>query len=129
MREKLVLKDKRGFTILEALVALLILTIGLLGLLRVMPVGLKASRTGRDVTIATQLAQQKLDETRTTDWPATGTTSGNFGSEGYSNFEYILEIAAATNVNLREATVSVSWPAGASSQRTVALKTHMAKYD
>ncbi len=123
------LRNKRGFTVLEAMVALVILSLALLALLRVLPVGIKGSKLAEETTIATMLAQRKMEETRAKTWPLAG-GSGNFAGEGYPNFEYILGITIATPTTyLRELTVSVSWPAGASSQRTVALKTHVANYN
>ena len=64
---------KAGFTILEAMIALSILAVGLLGLLQALPAGLKASKLGEDMTVAVLLGQQKMEEARYSTWPpATG---------------------------------------------------------
>lgn len=55
-------KDKRGFTLLEIIFALAILTIGLVGVLALFPTGLRASKRGSDFTTATFLAQQMLEQ-------------------------------------------------------------------
>ncbi len=122
------LRNKRGFTVLEAMIALVILSMALLALLRVMPVGIKGSKLAEQTTIATMLAQKKIEETREKTWPLAG-GSGNFADDGYPNFDYVLEITSATPTTyLREVTVTVSWPAGVTPQRTVALQTHIANY-
>ena len=123
------LRNRKGFTVLEAMIAVIILAIALLALLRVMPAGIRGSKLAEETTIATMLAQKKIEEARAGSWPPSS-SSDDFTSEGYPNFEYIIDI---TSVNptayLREVTVTVSWPAGASDQRSVVLKTHVAKYE
>ena len=53
-----------GFTLLEIIIALAILTIGLVGVLALFPTGLRASKRGGDFTTASLLAQQQLDMIR-----------------------------------------------------------------
>lgn len=123
---------KAGFTILEAMIAVVILAVALLALLRVMPVGIKGSKLAEETTIATMLAQRKIEETRAGTFPAAGTTTGNFTTEGYPNFEYIRDVTIVTPTTyLREVTVSIYWPAGkpAAEQRVVGFTTNVANYN
>lgn len=129
----------RGFTILEVVMALLILSIGLLALLRAIPVGLQASGLGHDTTVAALLAQEKLEEARYSTWPPTsGTTSGSFTSPN-DNFEWEMTVTSiAPTTYLREISLSVFWPAdaggpptpgtGREKQRCVNIMTYLAKY-
>lgn len=123
-----------GFTVLEAMVALVILSLALLALLRVLPVGIKGSKLAEETTIATMLAQKKIEEKRAGTWPPTG-GSGNFVSENYPNFEYDLVVSDPGISNLRTVDVSIYWPAplgdpgNRSGQRCVGIKTYVANYN
>jgi len=118
----------KGFTVLEAMIALVILSIALLALLRVMPVGIKGSKLAEETTIATILAQKKIEEARAATWPPSSVTKINLGSEGYSNFDYIRDVTSVSPTTyLREVTVSIYWPAG-TEQRVVGVTTYVANY-
>lgn len=54
--------DERGFTLVEALVAMVICTIGLVSMAELMAVTLRLQQLGRNSTAAVRLAQDKLDE-------------------------------------------------------------------
>ena len=51
---------KRGFTLLEVLVAMAILVIGIYALIRIFPVGLASIEYGKSRTIAAQLAEKQI---------------------------------------------------------------------
>ena len=54
-------RPRRAFTVLEVIVALTILGIGMLGLIRLFPMGLEASTRAADNTRAAILAQQIME--------------------------------------------------------------------
>ena len=58
--------ENRGFTILEVLVSVIILTMSLLLLLNMAMVALEANDWSNKATASTQLLQDKLEELRTT---------------------------------------------------------------
>jgi prepilin-type N-terminal cleavage/methylation domain-containing protein len=60
--------DQRGFTLIEVLLAAFLITIGLVGLLSVVPVGTFATTDGYRLSTATFLANQKLEEVRNMPW-------------------------------------------------------------
>lgn len=68
--------QKNGFTFLEVMVSILILAIGVVLLLNIFPISLKNFQKSKDVTMATLLAQTKMEELRSygADIPA-----GEFG--------------------------------------------------
>ena len=66
-----VLFDQRGMTLAEVLVALPIITIGLLALLSAIPLSTYATQDGRQTSTATFLANQRLEQVRNAQWTAT----------------------------------------------------------
>src|SRR6478609_4244374 len=59
------LNDERGFTLIEAIVAMLVCTIGLVSMAQLMAVTLRLQQLGRNSTSAVRLAQDKIDELTT----------------------------------------------------------------
>jgi Tfp pilus assembly protein PilV len=54
--------DERGFTLVEAVVATLIVTVGLVSMAEMMAITLRMQMLGRNQTQAVRLAQDKMDE-------------------------------------------------------------------
>jgi type II secretory pathway pseudopilin PulG len=63
--EQGMLNNERGFTLVEAVVAMLICTIGLVAMAELMAVTLRLQQLGRNSTSAARLAQDKVDELTT----------------------------------------------------------------
>lgn len=63
--------NQRGMTLAEVLVALPIITIGLLALLSAIPLSTYATQEGRQTSTATFLANQRLEQVRNAPWTAT----------------------------------------------------------
>jgi len=59
---KKLLKQKNGFTVIEAVVAQIMLTIGALSVWSLFVVGSRLNAESEDRTIATNIAQQKMEE-------------------------------------------------------------------
>ena len=57
--------NERGFTLVEAMVAMMICTIGLVSMAELMAVTLRLQQLGRNSTSAVRLAQDKVDELTT----------------------------------------------------------------
>ncbi|MCK4649302.1 hypothetical protein KAT51_07245 [bacterium] len=126
------LKNGVGFTILEAMIALVLLAFGILALLRVMPVALKASKRAEETTIATILAQQKLEEWRACNPDPSTLCAGNLETTGEFDEKYEWELSTITYVtDVCNSSVSVWYPADQGSpgdrekQRVVNLTTYM----
>jgi prepilin-type N-terminal cleavage/methylation domain-containing protein len=62
--------NQRGMTLAEVLVALPIITIGLLALLSAIPLSTYAIQDGSQTSTATFLANQRLEQVRNTQWSA-----------------------------------------------------------
>ena len=62
MSYKKLLKQQRGLSIIEIMVAFSILTIAFVGLTQAFPFGLSINKTAENSTIASYLAQDKIEE-------------------------------------------------------------------
>jgi type IV pilus assembly protein PilV len=58
------LKDIKGFTLLEVMIALVILAVGLLGLASLQIMAIKGNSYGQQLTVASTLAQNQLEQLR-----------------------------------------------------------------
>jgi type IV pilus assembly protein PilV len=145
--------NKSGFTLIEIIIALLILGVGLVGLLALFPVGFDAAGKASNIITATFLAQEQMEELKrdgyggSTLTTALSTTTPNPNGTFDSPYEYYqYEIDAIAGISdggggrrlagsICEVIVDVYWPAEGHSpgnrtgQRNVELKTYIANYE
>jgi prepilin-type N-terminal cleavage/methylation domain-containing protein len=107
---------ERGMTMVELMMALVVLSIGLLGLAAIFPAGRRFTNRDRLMTTATDLAEQKMEQLRTLSYSdpdltigthptASGETVGN--NNRFVRWWTITQIAT----DLRCADVRVTWAA------------------
>ena len=112
--------------------ALLILTIGLVGVLALFPVGFEAVARSINTTVATFLAQELLEDAKLAGYDGVDgmeTSSGTWGAP-YDNYEYTLQVTTDIDgLDLKQVDVEIFWPAGATTQKHVSLTTYIAKYE
>ena len=112
-------RDRRGFSVVEVLVALAILGVGILGLANLFPLGSQNQMKDRLRTSAADLAQQKMEQLRIDLWSnsdltdgthpsASGETISNSG-EGTFHRRWIVATQAGSFSDMKKVTVSVSW--------------------
>lgn len=65
------MRDQRGLTLVEVLAAVALIGIGLAGLLAVVPISSYGIQEGLQLSTATFLAQQRLEEIRNAPWTTT----------------------------------------------------------
>lgn len=112
--------DERGFTLVEVTVALLIFTVGIVGLAQLMAVSLHMQSLGRNQTSAVRLAQDKLDELMSMHFDTapeiqiTGSDSLSADVENYFDIDadgttrrWLVEDGPDGNANLRQITIRV----------------------
>ena len=99
--------DRRGFTLLEVLVSLAILSITLLLTYQVLAGAIAAEDRSERWTVASFLGEALVRES-TDGWPDTGETSGKFAAplEAYS---WQRSIRPAAHPDAREVHVTVTW--------------------
>jgi len=107
--------DRRGFTLLEVLVSLAILSITLLLTYRVLSSAIAAEDRSERWTVASFLGESLVRES-TAGWPDTGETSGKFAApaEAYS---WQRSIRTAAHPDAREVHVTVTWTEGGAEER------------
>jgi Tfp pilus assembly protein PilV len=95
--------DERGITLLEVMIAVLVLTVSLLMLLNMAMVALGGNDWANKATLASQLVQEKLEQLRAT---SSGTLTD--GSDSVNGLARSWDISYAGN-HLRRAAVTVQW--------------------
>ena len=124
-------KTSKGFSLLEVMVAVVVLAFGLLAIMHLFPIGLKASKISQDTTVASFLAQSKIEELRNTGWSqiAGGTEAygGITDSPGFKRVTTISDVDAVNEPKLKKVVVEVFYkPYGA--ERSVKLVTLFTNY-
>ena len=100
-----------GFTLLEVMVALLIIATSFIVLLHSRNQSVIAADYARRVTIATLLATEKMGEMEQGNLSNTGEDIGNFG-EDYPEFMWRTIISDTPYEQVREVRVEISWGEG-----------------
>lgn len=80
------MSNKKGFTYLEILATILIMTIALIPIMRIMPEGMKVTRRVERLTQASFLAQQKMEDIRRTIFDPDYDFDNTDSSEGATAF-------------------------------------------
>ncbi len=113
------MKKNNGFTLLEVMVALLIIATSFVVLLHSRNQSVIAADYARRMTIATLLASEKMGELEQGGIHETGEDAGNF-DEDYPEFSWRIAVSDTAYEHIREVKVSVSWGEG-KSQRNIEL--------
>lgn len=126
------LHSQLGFTLIEVLVTMIILTIGLLGTAGLTTGVIRGNGFSKNVTSATAIAQTQLEAVQragyakvtTTDFPATPAAVSMQGK----TFSRATTIATNTPAaNMKQVTVTVTWNEANNLARTVTLQTIIAE--
>ncbi|MDA2934826.1 prepilin-type N-terminal cleavage/methylation domain-containing protein [Acidobacteria bacterium AH-259-D05] len=119
--------SEKGFTLMECMIAVTVLTISFLGLAQLMTVSLQQNAFSRYNTMAVEVAQKKLEVLRTkfnneleTETSDSNLTAGSHpsGSPGYE----LLTLTAPSYSNIGDSQFQVSWTVTISGkQKTVSV--------
>lgn len=127
--------DQTGFTLIEVFIAIVILTVGLLGTAALTTGVVRGNLSGKNLTTATAIAQSCFEENRRVGYssagsvPAGGSNSCVTGNATVTlgGVAYTRNLAIDTSVsNVKTLTVTVTWSEGAVGTKSVTLKTILA---
>lgn len=107
---------KKAFTLIEIIMAMAIMVVGIIGVVRLLPVGLRASKSAEMMSKAAFLAQEKMEELKLAGFEelsAPDPTVALEGEEGeYSWTAEICEVSlegVITSEDIRSLNLTVSW--------------------
>jgi prepilin-type N-terminal cleavage/methylation domain-containing protein len=106
-------KPEHGFTLSEVLIAIVVLSVGLLGLSAMMIVATNSLAFSKKLTTATTLAQDKLEEIKYASYtsviPANHPLEDYKTISGYAQFKREVTISAGPVPDTKTVTVTTSW--------------------
>jgi Tfp pilus assembly protein PilV len=120
------LQDRGGFTLVEIMIAVFVLTVALIGLISVTVMIINGNDFSRRMTTATTLAKDKLEQVKRL--PYTSVTVGttdyfNADSSAGASGAYFTRVMTVTDntpaANMRTVQVVVSWNWGGTRQVTL----------
>jgi len=118
------LKDTKAFTLLEVMITLLILSVGMLGLATLQIMAIRGNSFGQQMTIASTLAQNKLEELREDDFDSIG-TGNDVCVDQVNRCTYSRQWLVQDDTpqaNMKTVEVRVTWT-GAQADRAVSMGT------
>jgi type II secretion system protein I len=126
------MSSKKGFTLIEVIIAIFLLAVALLGLVSVTTTVIKGNSFSQTLTMATTLAADKMEELKTSSYDALTTeppdyasSDGTVSTAGNAYYTRTATIGAVPN-NMKSVSVTVTWNWMAVSH-TVTLNTLRAK--
>lgn len=131
MPQTCTLKNSGGFTLVEALIATVIVSIGFLGLSTLTTAAIRSLSLSHHRTTAAILAQDKLEEIKNDTYAKV--TSAKYNTEAYNTMtEYlpyrrVVTITAGPEPNTITITVTVSWKEVVQGSHAVTLSAIMSQ--
>jgi len=125
-----IVTSQYGFTLLEVLVAIVILTIGLLGTAGLTTGVIRGNHYSKNITSATAAGQTLLESVKSSGY--TNATSANFPNDtvtmGGMTFTRTTTITnSSPAANMKTVSVTVSWTESNNTARSVNLQTILAE--
>lgn len=114
-----------GFTLLEVMIALAILSLVAVAFLRAQGSSVHLVDESIQISLATLLAKEKMAELESARFPEPGKNSGS-GGEDFPLFHWEQVISSTEILNLRKAVVRILWMEG-TRERTLELTAYFAK--
>lgn len=115
--------DPSGFTLIEVMITILVIVVGLLGVAGVAITVINGNTLAKEMTTATTLAQDKIEELKSTSY-ANITTGSDTQQSIYTRTWAVTSDSPVTGMKTIAVSVAFSWK-GAT--RTVTLKTMVAQ--
>ncbi len=111
------LRDQRGFTLIELMIALVVLSLGLLALGQLMPAGSRSMISSQRLTGASYYSQQKIEYLRTLPFQDANLDPGRHPAAGFDTLggsgqllrSYNVDVLPAPLDNVKRVVVNVGW--------------------
>jgi type IV pilus assembly protein PilV len=116
--------NNNGFTLMEVLAAMVILSVGLLGMAALITGIINSNKLSNRISTATVLAQDKMEDIERIGYSNAASEIKASMSSPYDNYERkITVVDSSPAANMKTVTVTVYWE----SSKSVSLKTILAK--
>ena len=99
----------KGFTLIEVLITLVILSVSLLALAALMATTTKSNSYGGHITEAATFVQDKLEELRAIPWDNIPLGSTSDQKSGSTGINYVRHLDILQNGNLKTIRVTINW--------------------
>ena len=113
IKQGLLVKRSEGFTLLEVMIALVIMAVGLLGLAALQLVAVKSNAFSSEMTYATMLAQQHAEGLKSLPFTDGNLTAGSHTAMGSSKgVQYTVTWNVTDNIpttDMKSVNVTVQW--------------------
>ena len=118
------IRDTRGFTLIEIMIAVTLLAIGLLGMAGLTVGIMRGNTLSNQVTTATALAQDKMEDIKRAGYSGAATLTEEYNTiSGYPNYKRKTEVDVDTpDIGMKTVTVTVYWDAD---EASVAVETFL----
>ena len=120
--------DNKGFTLIEVMIAIVILSVGLLGMASLTVGIIKGNKFSNEVTTATTLGQDKMEDIRRTGYSSVAAeTKAVLPSP---DDQYKREVTVTNNspaTDMKTVTVKVYWGGASKEDHNVEMKTILAQ--
>ena len=124
-------KRDKGFTFIELIMVIVIVGIAIIPLIQMFTTSLKGSADAEATSIALELAQDKMDETKQLSFAATASTSGSFASP-FTAYSYQVTVsyvdqnftASVPATNYKKVAVKVTHSSGTGTTLTTVVSNH-----
>ena len=120
-------RNNSGFTLMEVLVAMLILTVGLLGMAALIAGIINSNKLSNRISTATVLAQDKMEKITGVGYAGADAEAGTepYNGEDFPLYKRITDVAAGDPAaGMKKITVTVYWE---SDDHSITLNTILAK--
>lgn len=121
-------KGTNGFTLIEVLIAIVILSFGLLGMASLTVGIIKGNKFSNNLSTATTLAQDQMEDIRRTDYSSVASVTRAVLSSPFD--EYKREVTATDGSpasGMKTISIKVYWGGGSKEDHNVELKTILAQ--
>lgn len=133
MRDRMSVRSQQGFSLVEVLIALIVMSIGIFAVARLFPAGARGQVQDRLTVGANDYVQEKLEYLRGLSWSDADLTAGRHpagtateacGGGKWQRFYTVTAMATPLD-NLKRVDVTVSWIGAGISGRSVTSTTYV----